>query len=445
MTSPTLNQLPPEIILDISDCLTSVDIKSLSLVDKTIRQHMVPQLFKHVKVHCPLPRDHVLRSVVAKYGTYVSSLSLQVTFYPNPPNLSYDGTKVNATCAKEGWYWNAYPQSVWARNVDDVPAMYDIIQFKGLPNCTSLTVSADGEDDFASPGEWTESRSRDTSFYLFAEPETYDQVRRAEGKYAWRQAHAEMWRDIARHSQVERLELTNFLPYKASSWLEPEWAEFLGRLKELSVQSYGRVIRDSWLPYVAPGYNAFYREIPTFLFAHAKRLECLQIASHESGFLGANALQFVPHTLPRLRTLRLRDVYITESLEEFLGEHSPSLESLCIDNCVAVGCDAYSPGTPSDPNWGGFWKAVRKGSPVLREFICEHIDNRELGGEGIADEDDSLFVWPYVDMEDPYDSASDCLEVNEEELALANDNQEYRLLMEELARRQQSSLHQSLP
>lgn len=82
---------------------------------------------------------------------------------------------------------------------------------------------------------------------------------------------------------------------------------------------------------------------------------------------------------------------------------------------------------------------------MLREVIYEHSDNGELGDEGIADEDDSSFVWPYDDMEDPYGSVSNCLEVNEEELALANGYQEYRLLMEELARRQQSSLHQSLP
>lgn len=241
MAPLTLNQMPPEIVLDISDKLIWFRaIKSLSLVDKTIRQHLVPKLFKYLQVDCPLPRDHVLQSVVEKYGPYVSRLCLRVIFYPNPPNSSYHGTKVDITCAKEGWYWNDYPQSVWARNVDDVSAVYDIIQFKGLPNCTTLDVTAVGEDDFSIPGGWTESRAPDADFYFFAEPETDDQVVRAERKYAWWQAYAEMWRDIARHySQVERLELPDFLPCKASSWLEPEWAEFIGSLKELSVQSYG--------------------------------------------------------------------------------------------------------------------------------------------------------------------------------------------------------------
>jgi hypothetical protein len=122
-----------------------------------------------------------------------------------------------------------------------------------------------------------------------------------------------------------------------------------------------------------------------------------------------------------------------------LGEHSPSLEGLCLDFYAAVGCDAYSPGTPSDPNWGGFWKTVRKGCPVLREVICEHIDNCELDDEGIAEGDDSLIVWPYVDVYVPPSSVSNCLEVTEEELAASNDNREYRPLMEELARRQQST------
>jgi hypothetical protein len=76
---------------------------------------------------------------------------------------------------------------------------------------------------------------------------------------------------------------------------------------------------------------------------------------------------------------------------------------------------------------------------VLREVICEHIDNCELDDEGIAEGDDSLIVWPCVDVYVPPSFVSNCLEVTEEELAASNDNREYRPLMEELARRQQST------
>lgn len=185
--------------------------------------------------------------------------------------------------------------------------------------------------------------------------------------------------------------------------------------------------------------------MPIFLFAHAKRLERLEIASHWSAFLSSDALRFAPHTLPRLRTLRLEDVCITESLEEFLAEHCPSLESLCIYNCAAAGCEGSILGTSIDPTWGEFWKAVRKGCPVLREVICERTQVHPLADEGIADGDDSLVAWPYVDVDIIYGFVGDCLEINELELELGNDSREYRLLMEELARRQQSSRLQYLP
>ncbi|KAM0232140.1 hypothetical protein ACHAP5_010842 [Fusarium lateritium] len=436
MTSPTLNQLPPEIILEISDKLTCNDIKALSRVNKNIRKLVVSRLFKHVKVECPLPREHVLHSVVGKYGTYVSRLRLQVTFFPNPPNSSYDGNIVNATYAKGKQYWNDYPPSVWARNTDDISAMRDLIQLKGLPNCTALSVFTDGERVSCTSGPWSENRS---NLRVFVEPETYDQVRGAERKYAWRQAHAEMWRDIAGSSQVEQLELIHFLPLKSSSWLEPKWAQFLGGLKKLSVQAYGYVTGDLWQADSMEGFNAFYREMPISLFAHAKQLEHLEIASHWSAYLGSDTLRFAPNTLPRLKIFRLGDACITANLKEFLVEHSPNLKSLHFVGCSATAYPDPSPGRPSDPNWGDFWKAIRESIPVLREVTWKYPVFHQQAVDGIATEDESLIVWPYIKTEGPYGYIVDCPEVAQERLAAGDDNREYKLLMEELARRQQST------
>ena len=58
--------------------------------------------------------------------------------------------------------------------------------------------------------------------------------------YAWRQAWNELWRDVAKFSKTERLDLFHFLPMKASCWLEPEWAAFVGRFKELNIRAYGK-------------------------------------------------------------------------------------------------------------------------------------------------------------------------------------------------------------
>lgn len=240
MIYPALDNLPAEIVLTINDLLPWEDKESLSLVNKKLRSHIVPFLFRHIKVDCPLSRDNVLQSVVHKYGVYVTKLRLNVEFQPNPPGSSLKGTKVDPKYSTEAWYWEDYPASVWAQDAADVPAMQDLVASKRLPNCILLSVHTNGEEGFEIEGGWDDNDLSDTSIYFCFNPESWEEVKRKEENYAWRKAWNELWHDIAKYSKEECVEFLHFLPIKASCWNEPVWSDFVGRLKVLTIRAYGK-------------------------------------------------------------------------------------------------------------------------------------------------------------------------------------------------------------
>ncbi|KAF5664798.1 hypothetical protein FHETE_6913 [Fusarium heterosporum] len=386
MALPILEELPPEIILAITDRLTCDDKKALSLASKTLRKHVAADLFKHIKTDCPLPDHHILQSILDKYGA------------------------IDPTSGKETWYWNDSPASVWARNLADVPAMQRLLQCEGLPNCTTLSVFTTLEDAaFGIP------HGLDVGRFLYARPETWDQVKENEVMHAWRQASAELWSDIARFFRGEGLELINLLPRYVA-----------GRM---------------WQANVMEGFNSTISEMPTFIYNHANRLECLNIAADKRAHLGKNALRLTPHTMPQLKTLRLENLCITSSLKEFLGAPSPSLESLYLYGCAASGYEESSPEQSHNPTWADFWETVRKNNPSLKEVLYQNPRSRQLHDGETIGEDENSIVWPYVELGFPYGDVRDCKQVNRQRLAAGDDDREFQLLMEEIARRQQITLY----
>ncbi|KAM0342553.1 hypothetical protein ACHAPU_009405 [Fusarium lateritium] len=427
MVSPTLEELPPELIFAITDQLTWNGKKTLSLANKAVRKHVVADLFKHIKVDCPLPQHHILQSVLEKYGAHVSRLRLRVTFLSNS---NYDGTKIDPTSGQERWYWNESPASVWARNPADVSAMQRLIRFQELPKCTSLSICTTLEDAaFGIP------RGLDVGRFLYAKPETWDQAKESERTHAWRQAAAELWSDIARFFRGDRLELVNLLPRKASSWLEPQWVEFMGRLREITLRPHGYVDGRTWQANVMEGFNSAIGEMPTFIYNHAKRLECLNIAADERAYLGKSVLRLAPHTMPQLKTLRLENLCITSSLKDFLSKTSPNLESLRLYGCAASGYEQSGAEPSENPTWADFWETVRKNNPSLREIVYQNPRTPQLPSGETVGKDDNSIIWPYIELGFPYGDVRDCKQVNQQRLAAGDDSREYQLLMEEIARR----------
>ncbi|KAJ4127822.1 hypothetical protein NW768_008098 [Fusarium equiseti] len=453
MTSPALQYLPPEILLLISDELPHRDRKSLSAVNGRFRNQLVRRLFRHIQIDCPLSQDSNLQHVIDKYGDYVTGLLLNVTFLPNPPSSSFEGTELDLETdwyEEEKWYWYDYPDSVWAQDASDVPIMHDLIQFKGMPKCTSLGIRTDGEGEFEPHGGWD-----DDGFYGYdfcASVESWEEVKEKERKYSWRQAWNELWRDVAKFSKMERLDLFNYLPIKASWWLEPEWAAFVGRLKDLKIRAFGQ---DNGFN-TQEGFCSFFNDMPEFLFRHATNLEHLYIAGHEDAHLSDGTLRFKEDTMTQLKSLHFENMSISTSLMDFLSGSTPKLESLHLDNVAAWG-------TVFTPVWADFWEAVREGNPALKEVIYRYPrtpplseeerlhghdptfdatktdDEQEAQARKMVADDDTLTIWPYICADDTFGELFEMEDPNLYFLVLGHDNTEYKLLMKEIKERQQET------
>lgn len=200
------------------------------------------------------------------------------------------------------------------------------------------------------------------------------------------------------------------------------------------------------------GYNDFFHDMPEFLFQHATNLEHLYITGHEDGHLGDSALRFEPNTMAQLKSLHLETMSITESLKDFLGGSTPKLESLRLEN---VG--AWGEHVGDTPTWADFWKAVREGNPSLKEVtfhypksvlltVEEVMNGKDLVSKTnteeeaqvrkMAEDDDSLIIWPYIMSDYNYGNVFEMEKESREALEKGDDNREYKLLMEEIKQRQ---------
>ncbi|KAM0340353.1 hypothetical protein ACHAPU_010489, partial [Fusarium lateritium] len=179
MSDVSLASLSTELLRMFTDQLAVEDLKNLSLVHSTFRIATTSCLFKVLRVNCPLPKDHMLEIVTNKHGAHVLELRLNVTFFPE----KYSDTSSDEEYFKSKWYWSDPPDSVWAREAADISAIHDLIQFKGLPRCKSLTLHIDDDENFEVNGDWDDNEICCDSIYFFIEPESWERVDEKEQKY----------------------------------------------------------------------------------------------------------------------------------------------------------------------------------------------------------------------------------------------------------------------
>ncbi|KAF5600487.1 hypothetical protein FPANT_2361 [Fusarium pseudoanthophilum] len=505
--------LPPEVLFSISDYLEPDDRKNLSLANSGLRTSMAPCLFKVLRVDCPLIEDHILPTIVDKYGANILELRLNVTFYPEKltetadeeaeeeeeeesedeasdmdiseneeghgdeeesgdesggADISENETENGSEEESEeeendsvddpdsGWYWETPPASVWAREEADTPIIQDLIRFKGLPRCKALTIYTNGENDFEGEVDWDNNDIGRNYIYFCCEPETWEEVERKEQTYSWRAALRDMYRDIATLSPVDEFTISNFLPRKTSFWQKKEWAEFLGRLKKLTLNTYGGNNGAGWQVNTLPGFHAFFNELPVNILGHANALEYFKLKTHDDGFLGGSGSLYIPPgCMPSLRSLHVDGIAVTSVLTDYLKAANGTLSKLCITECVAFASD---PNGDDAPRWADLWRAARQALKAPAEVICVPTKERPITedegdyyGDDVyvppADEDDKikswrrkvkeeegLCIWPYGWLDEKYGSIYPDHEVNLERLESGEDSMEFKLLMEEVTR-----------
>lgn len=434
----------------VTEHLSTWDLKNLSTANSAFRIAIVPCLFGVLQVNCPLREDHVAGTVLRKYGAYVVELRLNVTFLPNQMEDKSLDRLPKEYLEYVQQYWSDPPASVWARRTGDIPVIHDLIQFKGLPHCKSLTLHTEGDNDFEQSGhtDWDDSRTGTASVYTFYEHEGWEEVERKEQKYSWRAALRDMYRDIAKLSPTKELKISSFLPRKVSFWQEDGWASFLRRLRKLTLHSYGGNDGAVWDVNKMPGFNQFFGDLSSLMLIHAKELEHLEIVAHESGFLGSNSLVLAPDIMPALRVLRLENMAVTSILPNFLQGIHKDLSNIRIVKCVAL---SESPSGEDPPSWGDLWMWIREAVPEPKEITCvlpeapltwEEADY-SYGDVYVAPQwepmevqrlrarlakERGFYVWPYAQV-GKYGGVSADEERNLEMLECEEDNYEYRLMV----------------
>ncbi|CVK95940.1 uncharacterized protein FMAN_13862 [Fusarium mangiferae] len=505
MSVHLFENLPPEVLFAISDYLEPDDRKNLSLANSGLRTAVAPCLFKALRVDCPLVEDHILPTIVNKYGANILELRLNVTFYPEESTETADeeeeeeeesedeSSDVDMSEDEEGndgeesrsepegpdervkdgeeeekeesdnddypdrwWYWSNPPASVWARKEADTSIIQDLIQFKGLPRCRALTIHTNGEKNFELDADWDNNDIGKNYIYFCCEPESWEDVERKERRYSWRAALRDMYRDIATLSPVDEFTILNFLPRKTSFWQEKEWSEFLGRLKKLTLNTYGGDNGAGWQANTLPGFHAFFNELPTNVLGHANALEYFKLKTHDDGFLGGEGSLYIPPgCMPSLRSLHVDGIAVTSVLTDYLKATNGTLSRLCITECVAFSSD---PNGDDAPRWADLFKAARQALKAPAEVICVPTKERPItedegdyyGDEAYtppADENDKikswrkkvkeeegLCIWPYGWLDEKYGSIFPDHEVNLERLESGEDNLEFKVLMEEVKR-----------
>ncbi|RGP69673.1 hypothetical protein FSPOR_4485 [Fusarium sporotrichioides] len=514
MSGSLLESIPPEVLFSISDQVDLDDRKNLSLVNSGLRSAIVPYLFKVLRVNCPVIEDNIIPTIVDKYGAYVLELRLNVTFYPNEieeqdateddveeeeedesnegddgdgdkasdMNVSKSGqenddeSKHNSEAEAEtseneneesgesdsesdssrAWYWTNPPTSVWARKEADISIVHDLIRLTALPRCKTLTLYTNGEEDFEVEADWDDNDIGNNSIYFCCEPEDWDEVQTKEKRYPWRAALRDMYHDIATLSPVDDLKLLNFLPRKTSFWQKHEWAVYLGRLKKLTLHTYGADNGAGWSANTLPGFNGFFNDLPDTMLVHANNLEYLEIKADEFGFLGGSGSLFLaPNSLPALRVLHVHGIAVTSVLTDFLQEVYGKLSEIHITACVALDLDTNG---AQQPRWAELWKAVRQAIKAPAEITCIPIKDQPIteaedyhyGDDPYIPPDDEeekikrfrkrvkeeedFCLWPYACQDEKYGSIYADYERNLERLETEEDNLEFKLLAEEVRR-----------
>ncbi|RSL52224.1 hypothetical protein CEP54_011035 [Fusarium duplospermum] len=366
-----------------------------------------------------------------------------------------EGEENDQNGEEDRWYWESPPESVWARKSADVPAVKDLIQFKGLPRCSILSLHTMGAENFEIEADWDDNDLCDSGMYFCSYEEDWDAVKKKEEKYTWRAALRDMWHDIANLSKTEHLEVFDFLPRKNSSWRKPEWSKFLGCLKELTLYTYGADNGAGWHVNTLPGFNDFFKELSSIMLRHAKHVERLKIIAHDEGFLNYDSLKLSPGIMPELQVLHLQHMAAPAILLPFLEGKPRNLREIHLKKCVAVETNDYDFELKT---WASLWKTIketgekpirvtyqyRKTPPLTEDenYADEEEDWKppEDEEEGIARlrrmvVEDKDIIWPYVEIDEKYGMLMDNDVLNAEHLGMGSDNKEYRAMMDEMERR----------
>ncbi|KAL2205197.1 hypothetical protein CC79DRAFT_1014017 [Sarocladium strictum] len=361
----SFSSMPLELLLHISKLIEFADLKKLSSVNSQLRSTFAPAIFRTIRFTNLEEDEDNVSQMISRHGQHASKL--QFDFH-----LRLDSEKEgNSQPLPEGGFYGSDDESqnetVDGTSLSSVSSR--ILSGELLPHVASLIVNFIPEDDFYGEG-WGDDEGLGC-IYIFEDVVQGAGLKHVEKIWpSWRRTMASMWTVLCRNNAIISLETDKLPALPLSSWLQPEWPAFLGRLRSLVLGIRGGDNGAGWKANTATGYREFLETLNEHFFDHAKSLTKLHLKADADVFYGDNDMYpsptaFRPGHMPELEELVIENCFIDENCCTYLVDASnsgSSLKKLSLLDCMA---------NQETPTWSQVFTRLDSlgGELSLREFI----------------------------------------------------------------------------
>lgn len=339
------------------------ELISLSRVCKVLRALTLPYLFRDITL---LNEERngasILRLLHSPHAGFVQKLHYIgiMGLEPEPTNESDETDKVPS--------------------LGDLPSSVEQVlsNLAMLPNMKKLII----QFCFAKTAEDDEEANRGTCD-LDNELDDYEETVEAESTEAHRSLMERSYTALTRNpaSTIENLELRDIAANPCSTWWSKEFKALLPGLSSFTISLRGGDNGAGWCINKVYGYPHFINALDRFFFRHLSDTKHLSFSATEDGPPGLaghmNHVSLPLHKgkLPKLQTLELKHVFISEELAAFILDHGTSLESIRLNECYSGLEDSLA----FDPlSWGEFFSTLAAGNTKRLRSVVIGASSLEL-------------------------------------------------------------------
>ncbi|EME42844.1 hypothetical protein DOTSEDRAFT_24860 [Dothistroma septosporum NZE10] len=438
MASDELAALPPELLLRITDYLTTQELLPLSASNSNLRECLLPRVFSILRVTNRREDASTALRLAKKHSQYITTLSFEG--YASP--------------AENG---RATAAHIWGpKGASTLPVTTRAL-LKGdyLPKLRAARVRF--AYDYASD-DWSVDPStggRTRGFYDFDAAEFDGDIANREPRWKWRALMAETWMALSQNNRIENLEIVDLPPRGTTAFTNTNFHHFLRRLKNVNLSIWGASQGAGWKLETFPGYVAFLSCLHDWLFRHLESTTHLRLSASTDGLPGLVGTLCVGVTLTRtslqsLNTLDLCRVALDPTLIGFISSHASTLRTLTMDRCIATPSTVFTGIEAKDGvRWADLFKILQHKmfnltrleiSPrraSLTDDDAAAIEMEHGFDENVHEKlqhEPRLRVFGYGEIREWEDTPSRDHEMNLEAFVRGDDMREYDRLMEVIAR-----------
>ncbi|KAK8060896.1 hypothetical protein PG996_010826 [Apiospora saccharicola] len=388
MTYESFKELPAELWCEIARVLPLEDRRRLSTVNSHLRQLLIPILYSTIRI-TSIPSDQpAIADLVAKYGRHVRGLALTMDLggRDNPRVWNRDTYSYEEDEEGDDEYLGMFAD--WT-SLGLPDATRQLLAGRTLPEVTSVVIlfasSHDGEDR---EGHGFRYRWEELWSSGYGTPRPPEEL---EDDEPWRANLANMWQALAENPGLRRLAVKNLIPVDVSTWDNPVWAAFLGRLETLELGLWGNYEHS----FLREDYHLFQGNLNLPFYRHLSE-KLRRFALTAGSVLGSDDEELAPRFelsgpercyMPHLRELYIKDCIVNSDLAVFIAERGRvNLRVVELVNCTArtVRVERHVFEVPF--SWADFFETILKTGErseiVLERFALVRDWPFELDADG---------------------------------------------------------------